>query len=181
MKAKLTNLFVATTAVLGAALLSTASLFAGEGVKIDPPKDAPLLEAKDQNGNTVKLADVYSTTPYVAVFFYPKADTPGCTKQACSMRDSHSDLAKAGVSIIGVSADTVEAQKKFSDKFSFPYPLLADPEGKVIDAFGVAKNDRGMATRQAFLIKNGKIVWHDSKASTEQQASDIFKAIESLK
>lgn len=163
-----------------ASILAVATLHAGQGIKVDPPVDAPSLEAVDQNGKTINLTDAYKATPYVAVFFYPKADTPGCTKQACSLRDSHADLANAGISVIGVSADTVEAQKKFSDKFNFPYTLIADPEGKVIDAFAVAKNDRGMATRQAFIIKNGKIVWHDAKASTEEQAVDIIKAIQSL-
>ena len=166
-------------------IITTASLLTflpvhAEGVKIDPPVEAPLVAAKDQDGKEVNLAEVYKKTPYVAVFFYPKADTPGCTKQACSMRDSAEDLKKLGVTIVGVSADTVEAQKKFSDKFKFPYTLLADPEGKVIDAFAVKKNDRGMATRQAFLIKDGKVVWHDDKAATEAQAADILKAIQSV-
>ncbi|TLD68597.1 peroxiredoxin [Phragmitibacter flavus] len=168
------------TFISAMSIVAATSLHAGQGVKIDPPVDAPAIEATDQNGKTVKLAETYQATPYVAVFFYPKADTPGCTKQACAMRDSHADLAKAGISVIGVSADTVEAQKKFSDKYNFPYPLLADPEGKVIDAFAVTKNDRGMATRQAFIIKNGKVVWHDPKASTEDQAIDIIKAVQSL-
>ncbi len=161
--------------------LATASLHAGQGAKVDPPYAAPDVEATDQDGKTVKLSEVYAASPYVVVYFYPKADTPGCTKQGCSLRDSNADLTKAGVKVIGVSADSVEAQKAFHDKYTFPFTLLADKEGKVIDAFKVNKMPNGMASRQCFLIKKGKVVWHDPKASTEKQAEDVLKAIEEVK
>ena len=89
----------------------------------------------DQDGNLHSLAD-YAKTP-VVLFFYPRADTPGCTTEACSFRDAIDDLKAAGVTLLGISRDTVKAQKKFADKFSLKYPLLADPDEKICDYFGV--------------------------------------------
>jgi len=91
----------------------------------------------DQDGNPVSLAD-FAKAP-VVLFFYPRADTPGCTIEACSFRDAITDLKAAGVTVLGISRDTVKAQKKFSDKFSLQYPLLADAEEKICDYFGVIK------------------------------------------
>lgn len=93
--------------------------------------------AEDQDGNSVSLSE-FAATP-VVLFFYPRADTPGCTIEACSFRDSISELKEAGVTVLGISRDTVRAQKKFADKFHLKYPLLADAEEKICDAFGVMK------------------------------------------
>ena len=90
---------------------------------------------QDQDGNTVSLKD-FSTTP-VVLFFYPRADTPGCTTEACSFRDAINDLKAAGATVLGISRDTVKAQKKFSDKFSLKYPLLADADETICDYFEV--------------------------------------------
>lgn len=167
---------------LAVSLLAGSALVAGPAaVKVEPPYAAPDIEGVDQEGKTVKFAELYKSNPYVVVYFYPKADTPGCTKQGCSLRDGHADLTKKGVKVIGVSADTVEAQKKFSDKFTFPFTLIADKDGKVIDAFKVVKKPNGMASREAFIIKDGKVVWHDPQASTDKQAEDVLKVIEGLK
>jgi peroxiredoxin Q/BCP len=92
---------------------------------------------QDQDGNTVSLADFANTT--VALFFYPRADTPGCTVEACSFRDAVADLKAAGVQVLGISRDTVKAQKKFADKFHLSCPLLADPDEKICDYFEVIK------------------------------------------
>jgi thioredoxin-dependent peroxiredoxin len=166
--------------LLSAMMLATTAVFAGQGAKVNPPYPAPDIQAKDQNGQTVNLADVYKANKFVVVYFYPKADTPGCTKQGCSLRDAHADLTKLGVKVVGVSADDVEAQKKFSDKFTFPFTLLADKEGKVIEAFKVQKNPKGMASRQAFIVKEGKVVWHDPKGATDTQAEEIKAALKEL-
>ncbi len=157
---------------------STAS--AGQGAKVTPPYDAPDVESVDQDGKVVKLSEVYKANPYVVVYFYPKAMTGGCTKQGCSLRDAHEDLTKMGVKVIGVSTDTVAEQKQFADKEKFPFTLLADKEGKVVDAFKVAKNAKGMATRQCFIIKNGKVVWHDPKGATDTQAAEVQAALKTL-
>jgi peroxiredoxin Q/BCP len=167
--------------ILSAMMFAATAAFAGQGAKVIPPYAAPDVESTDQDGKPVKLADVYKANPFVVVYFYPKADTPGCTKQGCSLRDAHADLTKLGVKVIGVSADTAADQKKFADKFTFPFTLLADKEGKVIDAFKVARNPKGMATRQCFIVKNGQVVWHDPKGATDTQADEVKAALNELK
>ena len=92
---------------------------------------------QNQDGQTVSLSD-YGSGP-VVLFFYPRADTSGCTIEACSFRDSIADLKTAGATVLGISRDTVKAQKKFADKFSLPYPLLADPDETICNTFGVIK------------------------------------------
>ena len=96
---------------------------------------APDFSVQDHDGNTVSLSDFAGKK--VVIFFYPKANTPGCTLEACDLRDHYSELTDAGYSILGVSADTVSAQSKFAMKFSFPYPLLADVDKVLINGFGV--------------------------------------------
>lgn len=140
------------------------------------PRPAPAGEALNQDGRTVKLTDVYAKG-ITLVYFYPKAGTPGCTKQACSLRDAYEDLTQRGVNVIGVSTDKVESQKKFAEKQRLPFTLLADPDKKLLNAFGVS-SFLGMASRQAFLIKDGQIIWHDAKASTSQQAADVLKVLQ---
>jgi peroxiredoxin Q/BCP len=140
---------------------------------------APAFTLADQTDTKIKLSGFAGTK--VLVYFYPKADTPGCTKQSCSLRDANADLTAKGVQVIGVSVDKPEAQKKFKDKFSLPYPLVSDPEGKVCEAFKVSRMPAiGLATRQAFIIKDGKVVWHDPKASTTTQADEIKAVLKEL-
>ncbi len=98
----------------------------------------------------------------------------------CSLRDANEGLQKKGVKIFGVSFDTVEAQKTFAEAQKLPYDLIADPEGKVVAAFGVPHRGK-FASRQAYLFKDGKLVWRDLKASTDQQGEDVLKALESSK
>jgi thioredoxin-dependent peroxiredoxin len=138
--------------------------------------DLPAVSQKNQDGETVKLA-VVGAKGYLLVYFYPKADTPGCTKQACSLRDSYEKLTEKGVKVIGVSVDSVKAQKAFKEKYELPFDLLADEDSTVVTAFGVPKT-MGFAKRQAFLFKDGKLVWRDLTASTEQQAADVLKEID---
>ena len=140
---------------------------------------APDASGTDQAGNAVNLKDVYAKGPTL-VYFYPKADTPGCTKQGCSLRDNWKALQDKGIQVIGVSEDTVAEEKAFHDKFSFPFPLIADHDGKVAAAFGVPTTG-GHAKRQSFLVKDGKIVWNMlDKTSTEKHADDVLKAFEEI-
>jgi peroxiredoxin Q/BCP len=92
---------------------------------------------QDQDGRKVSLAD-YAAGP-VLLFFYPRADTPGCTIEACGFRDSFEKLQQAGVTVLGISRDSVAAQKKFAEKYQLQYPLLADADEKICDYFGVIK------------------------------------------
>jgi peroxiredoxin Q/BCP len=139
---------------------------------------APDLSAVDQDGKTVNFKDVY-TKGTTLVYFYPKADTPGCTKQACSLRDDWSALQTKGIQVLGVSGDKPDAQKKFQDKYKLPFTLIADSDSKVANAFGVP-NTNGIAKRQSFLIKDGKVVWNMVKATTDTHARDVLKAYEEL-
>ncbi|MCC6352849.1 MAG: peroxiredoxin [Verrucomicrobiae bacterium] len=139
----------------------------------------PKVTAPDDAGNPIDLADAASKG-WTLFYFYPKADTPGCTKQGCNLRDNHADLTAKGVRVFGISADTVEAQKKFKDKFSFPFTLIADKDGKVIDAFGVEKLPMGFSKRVSFLAKDGKIVWRDLKPKPEEQSAAVLSAIASI-
>src|SRR6478735_2090329 len=134
---------------------------------------APEISAVDQEGKTVNFKDVYAKGPTL-VYFYPKADTPGCTKQACSIRDDWSALKEKGIQVLGVSGDKPEAQKAFQDKYKLPFTLIADSEGKVAQAFGVPFNN-GIAKRESFLVKDGKVVWTMPKASTAGHAQDVLK------
>ena len=109
--------------------------------------------------------------------FYPKASTPGCTAQACSLRDGIAELRNLGITVLGVSHDTAEAQKKFKAQNSLPFTLIADHDGKVIKAFGVPTIIMGMSKRQSFLIKGGKVVWRSLSAQTDGHAEEVRKAV----
>ena len=122
----------------------------------------PAVQSKDQNGTPVDLAAI-GAEGYLLVYFYPKADTPGCTKQACSLRDAYTEVREQGIQVIGVSMDSPEAQKKFAEKYELPFILLADESAEVVNAFGVPKMGK-FPSRQAFLFKDGKLVWKDEKA-----------------
>lgn len=166
-----TQIFTAVTAGAFTAGASAETLAIGAAI--------PSVEQTNQDGNVVKLAEV-GTKGYTLVYFYPKADTPGCTKQACSLRDSYAKLTDKGVRIFGVSLDKVEAQKAFKEKYKLPFELLADSDSKVVDAFGVPKM-MGFAKRQAYLFKDGKLVWKDASASTEKQAEDVLMFLDEKK
>lgn len=140
---------------------------------------APLASGVTDRGTTLALGDVYKQQPYTLVYFYPKAGTSGCTAQGCSLRDAYEALVEKGVAVIGVSTDTVAEQKAFKEANGFPFPLIADTEKKVMEAFGVPTYPgSNAAQRQAFLIKDGKIAWLDLKASTSRQAADVLRVIE---
>lgn len=159
-------------------LLTAMSLFSvfasAEPLKVGDP--APAVTGLTDTGAKLALADVYKQQPYTLVYFYPKADTPGCTKQGCSLRDGYEALTKKGVAVIGVSHDDVAAQKAFKEKYHLPFTLIADMDKTLIKAFGVpaAMPMTDMAHRSAYLIKGGKIVYADYKGTTDKQAEAIL-------
>jgi thioredoxin-dependent peroxiredoxin len=171
--------------ILSAVLLAVAAtvIFLLSSSHADPiaeGAEAPKLTVTDQDGKTFDLASVYAKG-FTVVYFYPKADTPGCTKQACSLRDAFTQLSDKGVSVIGVSTDKPEAQKAFKEKYKLPFTLVADPEAVLVKAFGVPVMNIGLATRQAYLVnQQGKIVWRSLKASTDQQAADVLAAMAAM-
>lgn len=156
----------------------TKALF-GSGDPLEIGAAAPEVTALNQDGKSVSLGDLYKAGT-VLVYFYPKADTPGCTKQACSLRDDFETLSDEGVTVVGVSTDTPESQKKFQAKYNLPFTLMADTDKKIVEAFGVPAR-AGFASRQAFLIRDGKVVWRDLSASTAEQAADVLAALATLK
>ncbi len=165
-------------------LMAISSLLTGlaraEPLKVGDA--APAITAVTETGASLAFADVYAKQPYTLVYFYPKADTPGCTKQGCSLRDGYEALTQKGVAVIGVSHDDVAAQKAFKDKYHLPFTLIADHDNKVIGAFGVPTYPVvGMAHRQAYLIKDGKIIYTDYNGTTDKQADTILQVLAAQK
>jgi peroxiredoxin Q/BCP len=147
--------------------------------------EAPDFELQDQDGETVKLSDLRGQT--VVLYFYPRADTPGCTTQACGIRDHSNDYAEAGVKVLGVSPDTVEDVKKFHDKFGLDFTLLADADHAVADAYGtwMEKTNYGKTywgvQRATFIIDgDGKLARVFPKVSPKTHDDVVLEALKEL-
>jgi peroxiredoxin Q/BCP len=153
--------------------------FASAGEMAEGMK-APAFEARDQHGALVRLADFQGKSA-VVLYFYPKDDTPGCTAQACSLRDGFSALQAAGAVILGVSADTTESHKAFAEKFRLPFSLLADPDRRIIEAYGVKMPLLGMARRVTILIdRQGTIRKVIRDVRTKDHDQQVLALLKSL-
>jgi len=142
---------------------------------------APLVQGKDQNGKEWKLADVVGKK-VVLLYFYPKDDTPGCTKEACGFRDRIADLKKENVEVVGVSFDSPESHQKFISKYNLNFPLLADTDGAIADAYGVRMPGKDMARRTSFLIGlDGKIAHVTDTMSADTHLNEMKEAVAGLK
>jgi peroxiredoxin Q/BCP len=135
--------------------------------RLEPGDPAPAFALPDQHGNTVRLEELRGRT--VLVYFYPEADTPGCTKQSCDLRDHRQDLAGIGAEVVGISPDRPEAQLAFDRKYDLGFPLLSDHDHRVADAWGAwgEKTRNGKTSvgiiRSSFLVdEDGRIerVWY---------------------
>jgi len=143
---------------------------------------APEFTLPDQNDHEVALKSLRGK--YVVLFFYPRADTPGCTIEACEFRDSYKQMQKTGAVLLGISPDQPKAQKKFEEKFNLPFPLLGDAEKKACNAYGVMKEKNmygkkvmGIA-RTTFLIGgDGKIERIFSNVKPEGHATEVLSAL----
>jgi peroxiredoxin Q/BCP len=136
--------------------------------------DAPAFTVKDTNGNTVSLSDFKGKT--VVLYFYPKDDTPGCTKQACSFRDAKEQYTSKDIVVLGVSADDEASHQAFTQKYNLNFPLLADTNGELIKAYDV--DGGGYAKRVTYVIDgNGKITHVDSSVNTSTHAGDILATL----
>jgi peroxiredoxin Q/BCP len=139
----------------------------------------PAFSAKDQDGNTINLSD-YSGKKLV-VFFYPKANTPGCTAQACNLRDNYAELQAQGFNILGVSADSEKRQANFKNKYEFPFPLLADEDHTLLNIFGVWGLKKFMGRtydgihRKTFVIdEHGVVEKVIDKVKTKDHAAQLL-------
>lgn len=139
----------------------------------------PDFSAADQNGNIVKSADLIGKK--TVVYFYPKANTPGCTAEACSLRDNYERFLALGYNVIGISKDSVKAQKNFSDKYALPFPLLADTDALIIKAFGAwgekklyGKTYEGILRRTFIFNENGILEEIIDKVNTKNHAEQIL-------
>lgn len=147
---------------------------------------APAFTLAADDGSKVKLADLKGSP--VVLYFYPKDDTPGCTKEACAFRDLHAELAKLGAKVLGVSPDDTASHVKFRDKFQLNFPLLADTEHKVAEAYGAwrEKNMYGKKSmgiqRSTFLIgPDGKIVKVWKRVQVDGHDAEVLEALKGLK
>ena len=168
--------------LLAAAALAGVSLCFGGELSLPKVGDkAPLIEGKDQDGKSWKLADVVGKK-IVLLYFYPKDDTPGCTKEACAFRDNIGDLKKDNVEVIGVSFDSAESHQKFISKYYLNFLLLADTDGKIAAAYGVKMPDKDMARRVSFLIGlDGNIVHVTDNKSADPHLTEMKEAVDKLK
>ncbi|MDQ0188996.1 thioredoxin-dependent thiol peroxidase [Alicyclobacillus cycloheptanicus] len=146
---------------------------------------APDFALPDQNGNVISLADLRGKV--VVLYFYPKDDTPGCTKEACAFRDLNHELAEAGAVVYGVSRDSVKSHEKFAGKYGLNFPLLADETSAVCEAYGVIqdKNMYGRITkgivRTTFIIdRDGKIARIWPKVKVDGHADEVLAAVKAL-
>lgn len=144
---------------------------------------APAFTATDADGSKVSLKDFRGER--VVLYFYPKDDTPGCTKEACSFRDAFSEYKKRGIKVLGVSPDNEASHKKFAAKFKLPFTLLADPDHSISDAYGTYGEKKFMGRkymgvkRTTFLIdEKGKIKKIFEKVKPEEHAREVLDAFE---
>jgi len=176
-----TNLLTTVAFFTGAVVFpfSIASADAGKTPQVGDK--APLIQGIDQQGKTWKLEDVLGKK-VVLLYFYPKDDTPGCTKEACGFRDRIADLKRDNVEVVGVSFDSPESHQKFISKFNLNFPLLADTDGKIADAYGVRMPGKEMARRVSFLIgTDGKILHVTDTMSADTHLVEMKDAVEKLK
>lgn len=152
-------------------------------IKLTEGQKAPLFEGLSQDGKKVSLSDYRGKK--VVLYFYPKDDTPGCTAEACNLRDNYTNLIEEGFVVIGVSPDDEKSHQKFADKYSLPFPLIADPGKKILESYGVwgEKNMYGKKVfgvmRSTFIIdENGVIEKIISKVDTKNHSAQIFKTYE---
>jgi len=161
--------------------LGVAGVFAQAPTKPAVGSPAPLISGQTQDGKAWKLADAVGKK-VVLLYFYPKDDTPGCTKEACGLRDRMGDLQKANVEVIGVSFDTAESHQKFIAKHNLNFTLLTDTDGKIADAYGVRVAGKNVARRVSFLIgTDGKVLHVTDAQSADTHLTEMSDAVAKLK
>jgi thioredoxin-dependent peroxiredoxin len=180
MTMKSNPLLTVLTGALG--LFASASLCLGDNAPVPKVGDkAPLVTGKNQDGKTWKLANVLGKK-IIVLYFYPKDDTPGCTKEACGFRDRMDELKKDKVEVVGVSFDSAESHQQFIEKYKLNFPLLTDTDGKISEAYGVRIPGKNFARRVSFLIGlDGKIAQMTDSPQADAHVSEMRNAIVKLK
>ncbi len=161
-----------------------ASLFLAAGAVADtltPGQPAPEFSLPDQHGKIHRLADYRGR--WLVLYFYPKDDTPGCTKEACSFRDNISAISEQGAAVLGVSVDNSDSHAEFAQKYHLPFPLLADRDGKVAEKYGSLRNlfVIRLAKRHSFIIDpQGRIarIWREVNPATH--VAEIVRELQAL-
>lgn len=148
--------------------------------KIKVGDRVPSFSLKNQNGETISIDSSIGKT--MVIYFYPKDDTPGCTKEACKFRDEYERFTDLGTMVIGISADSVESHKKFEEKYNLPFTLLADTENKVRNMFGVPKNLFLIPGRVTYIIDTNGIVKYifNSQLSAEKHIDNALEELNKL-
>ena len=150
----------------------------------EPPAtgtDAPSFNLQDQNGEWHDLKDYQGQ--WLAVYFYPRDDTPGCTTEACNFRDNIYAFKEIGAAVVGISVDDVESHKEFSDKYKLPFTILADEDSSTAKAYGVLRDYKliKLASRQSFLIDpEGKIAKHYADVDPDTHTDEVLGDIKSF-
>ena len=169
------------TRILTAGIFAAALVVARAAETPKVGDKAPAFEGKNEYGKTVKLSD-FTGKQAVLLYFYPKDETPGCTKEACGFRDRIDDLTKKGVAVLGVSRDDAESHKKFIAKEKLNFPLLVDTDGKITETYGAGMTGRILSRRVSFLIgKDGKIVHITDAPQADKHLTEMKDAVEKLK
>ncbi len=163
-----------------ALLLGLGTAWCATDTKLQLGSPIPNISATAQDGSQVSFPE-QAQSGYLLVYFYPKAMSPGCTAQACSLRDSYTELQNRGVKILGVSVDPVASQSEFKEKDHLPFTLISDVDHRVSNAFGVPLIKNSLDSRQAYLFKQGKLVWFDTHAATDKQARDVLAVLDGKK
>lgn len=169
----------APTVMLGLLAMGLAATAFAEPPAVGAP--APAFELPDQTGTTRRLADYRDR--WLVLYFYPRDDTPGCTKQACTFRDDIARLRAAGAEVVGVSVDSVQSHAEFAAKHTLPFPLLADTEGTLADAYGALRTlgPIRMARRHTFVIDpHGRIAARFLNVDPERNSAQVLAALADL-
>jgi peroxiredoxin Q/BCP len=159
--------------------LLSAPLLAGEPPAVG--SDAPAFKLPDQNGEWHALEDYRGQ--WLALYFYPRDDTPGCTTEACNFRDNIYAFKAIGAAVVGISVDDVESHKEFSDKYKLPFTILADENSETAKSYGVLKDYKlvKLASRQSFLIDpDGKIVKHYADVDPDKHTDEVLTDLKAL-
>ena len=170
---------VIATIIAALSLLTALSVRAGETPAVGSA--APAFRLQDQNGDWHELADYRGG--WLAVYFYPKDDTPGCTTEACNFRDNIYAFKAIGASVIGISVDDVDSHREFSEKYKLPFVILADDSGATADAYGVLRDWKllKIASRESFLIDpEGNIARHYAEVDPETHTQQVLDDLETL-